>query len=160
MRRTNFRLLDKRNKNSRDGYVQRVTIVKPFSFSHPPTAPGLTTLSSQCAGGVLTGHTAIPSLISTRATIAAFKKREFHVRRMTWKLYQIVPRPSVSSILSVLSIIRISNLHVFNVTYGFDFHTPPPSFRIIPDDVARQALFLRSEPVSVKQTGSRSVRDL
>ena len=32
MGRTNFRLLDKRNKNSRDGYVRRVTIVKPFRF--------------------------------------------------------------------------------------------------------------------------------
>jgi len=43
-------------------------------------------------------------------------------------LYQIVPRLSLSSILSRLSPLRINNLRVFSRPYGFDFHTPPPHF--------------------------------
>ncbi len=47
-------------------------------------------------------------------------------RRFLGQLYQIVPRLSLLSTLSVLSCCKINNLRVINMPSEFDFHTPPP----------------------------------
>jgi hypothetical protein len=79
--------------------------------------------------------------LCAEATVAVINLRLFQVRETpdlagpeslnyqtrTELLYQIVPRLSVLSILSLLSPRKINNLRVINEPFAFDSHTPPPN---------------------------------